>query len=709
MKSPQATINIDVGGTFTDCFLALGGQVTAVKVPTTQYDLSQGFIKVVDLAAQRLGISLQQLLQQVAAIRYSTTVALNKLLQRQGPRLGLLTTEGFEHFIYIGKGAQWSDGLTDREKRNLSQMIKPEPLIPRDLSLGIRERVDSNGRVVRPLDEDDVREKLHTLVDRGVRGIVVCLLWSFANPAHEKRIEQIVMEEYPDAYLGNIPVILSSDVLPKQHEYPRGMTAILNAYLHQALKEELAGIGDRLRDLGFSRPLMLIHNSGGMAEVFRSPAVQTFNAGPVAGLLGCQFWARKYGFQNAIGADMGGTSFDIGLIVDGGTKAYKKEPVIDRWMVGTTMLETQSIGAGGGSIARINRELGGKIEVGPHSAGAMPGPACYDQGGEEPTVTDADVVLGHIDPGAFYGGKIRLNRRRAVRAIEEKIARPLGVTVEQAAWMIKRVVDAHMGNTILKETIQRGYDPRQFILFALGGAGPTHCCGFGFYAQVPRIVTLPYSPVFCAMGSATMDVLHIYEKTKNYPLLFPANGGFNPDFTPFNDTVEELKGLAVRDLSREGVSAGEILYSLDLDMKFAHQIHVKRATSPCLSLGSLADAQRVLDQFIKEYTEEYSHFSVNPSAGVTVENFVLKACIPQAELEIPAFDLEGEDPGGARKGVRPVFWGNGYEETPVFAWEKLRPGNQVRGPAVIEADDTTYVIPPQRTFTVDQFRNGIIV
>ena len=415
MSSPTASqlnsVDIDVGGTFTDCVLTLDGRRVIGKAPTTPYDLSVGFMNAIEEVAAEAGLEVEELLPRLDVVRYSTTVAMNRLIERRGPRVGLITTEGQEDVILIGRGAQWIDGKRLDERRNLATQRKPVPLVDRTMIVGVKERIDSTGAVLRPLDEDDVRRKLRVLMDRGARSIVVSLLWSFANPAHELRVKEIIREEYKEYHIGYLPVILSHQVVAKLGEYERTMTAVLDAYLQRAMQTELSATWDRLRELGYRGSFLMIHNSGGSGEVFKTTASRTYNGGPVSGLMGSYHLASGLGFSNVVAADMGGTSFDIGLVVDQSVRNYEFRPVIDRWMVGITMLQTLSIGAGGGSIAWINHELGGQLNVGPRSAGSDPGPACYDQGGTEPTVTDADVVLGYINPDTYYGGRMRAGPR----------------------------------------------------------------------------------------------------------------------------------------------------------------------------------------------------------------------------------------------------------------------------------------------------------
>ncbi|MBN2575017.1 MAG: hydantoinase/oxoprolinase family protein [Deltaproteobacteria bacterium] len=704
------SIDIDVGGTFTDALVTADGRVAKAKASTTSYNLSVGFLRALESAAAELGTDLASLLAATEMVRYSTTVAFNRLLERKGPRLGLVTTAGFEDTIYIGRGGQWADGLPVRERRNVARARRPEPLVPRDMTVGVRERVDSFGRVLAPLDEQDVAVKVEELVGRGARGLVVSLLWSHLFPDHERRVREIVREHYPASYLGSMPVVLSSEVLPRRDEYARTMTAILDAYLHQAMREELAGMRDELVRQGCGGPLMMIHASGGMAEVRKTSAVETCNGGPVAGLLGAAFVGSELGEENLILADMGGTSFDMGIVEGGRPSAHRARPLLDRWQVGIAMMETRSIGAGGGSIARLDGATG-RVEVGPESAGSMPGPAAYDQGGEEPTVTDADVVLGYLNPETFHGGRLRLDVGRARAAIESRLARPLGLSIEAAAMLVRRVVDANAGHALFKETALRGHDPRSFALVACGGAGPTHACGFGLFAEVGRLITLPFSAVFCAFGSAHMDIEHVYEQSHRLQLLAPGGKNWLDDFSVFNQTVARLEERAEADFLAEGLPADDVVFTLQLDGKFGGQLNSKRFACPRLRLASRGDAEAVYQAFAAEYGRAFSPLSLFPAGGVELHHFVLHATLPTPRIGLPRRPLGAPTPSeGAVRPARPAYWHElgGFAETRVFTAAALEPGNRIAGPAILEAPDTTTVLPPGWHYRVHETGAGII-
>jgi N-methylhydantoinase A/oxoprolinase/acetone carboxylase beta subunit len=503
--------------------------------------------------------------------------------------------------------------------------------------------------------------------------------------------------------------MLSSEVLPKRWEYTRTNTTVLNAYLHQAMWEELSGMNDELREHGYTRGIMMVHNTGGMAEVYRTAAVQTYNGGPVAGLIGSASVGRDLGFGDVIVADMGGTSFDIGLVVAGQPRLYQFKPVIDRYWVDMSVLETRSIGAGGGSVAWVNTEVGDRLEVGPRGAGSVPGPACYGIGGTEPTVTDADVVLGYIDPDYYFGGQLRLRSELAAAAIETHVAGPLGIDVTAAAARIRAIVDANMADVISRETLLRGRAPGEFTLFAYGGAGPTHATGIARRLGISRIVVFPYSPVFCAFGSSTMPVAHIYEASRRLELLAPGTQAPLEDYEAFNGTVRGLRAQAVKDLAGEGFDPDQASYTLEIDAKYGGQIHIHRAISPLLEVRSAADVRTVYEEFERAYAAFFSQVNVFPAGGVEVHNFVLRAELPQPAWSLPAYADGDEDPAGALAGERQAwFAGTGYTATRVYDADLLAPGARLDGPALVRGRYTTTVIDPGWTLSVDKHRNLII-
>jgi len=705
----KSLINVDVGGTFTDCLVVFGDRIVSAKHPTSPYNPVESFMSAVTNCAEELNINVEELLRMTLAVRYATTLASNQLLERKGPNLVLLTTAGAEDAIYIGKGVQWTDELYNRKRYEIYPFAqRPVPLIPRSRCIGIRERIDSRGTIIRPLDEEHLGDQLNQLTMQGVDGIVVSLLWSFLNPAHELRIQEVIRNEFSKTFL-YVPVYLSSKVAPVRGEYQRTMTTVINAYLKQTMQDELVNITSHLRQRGYQGPLLMVQNNGKVADVWRTTPLATYNGGPASGLMGSLYLAKQYS-SKIITSDMGGTTFDIGIISRDSPLPHKLQPIIEHWSVGANMLEVTSIGAGGGTIVRLNHNQRDYLKIGPDSAGAIPGPAAYDLGGTEPTITDVDLVLGYLNPESFAGGKRRLNRERSFRAIKNRIAQPLGIDVIEAAAQIRRTVDELMGHTILNETIMRGHDPRKFTLFSYGGAGPTHCCDFARVLEPARIITFPFSPTFCALSSAFLQYGHTYMYSKPFMLTSPLEGVFTNDYPGFNRIVSDLESQALEDIEVSLVEKNAVSFILELDLKFGGQVHVKRVLSPRTYLKSREDVEAIYNAFIEAYSRSFSPFSLYPEGGVMIETFILHSMLPQEVVVLPTYSIGSTSASRALKGRRDVFWIDEAQRisTPIYVFDLLQAGNIIEGPAIIEDSYTTYVLPVGHRFTLDCHLAGII-
>jgi N-methylhydantoinase A len=690
-------INVDIGGTFTDCYATDNGRTASAKALTTHHDLSQGFMQAVGDLAGTFETSSEELLGRTGAIRYATTLGTNALIERTGPRLGLITTMGFEDVVPIGRCRSYGDGLPKQESRNLAKAQRPVPLIPRELIVGVRERVDCNGEVVMPIDREEVRERVLDLVDQGVRGFVVSLLWAFKNPDHEVVVREVIEEEFPGAYLGRFPVILSHEVSKRAGEYVRTMTAILDAYLHRYTGDRMSDLRDELRGMGYSGSIQLVHNSGGMGGLSRTTPLKTVHAGPVAGLYGSRHMADRFQFDKVVTTDMGGTSFDIGVVVKGSVRFYEFNPVIDRWLVQMPMMDIKAVGAGGGSIASHDAYTG--LSVGPRSAGSTPGPACYGQGGNEPTVTDANLVLGYLNPDYYHGGSLTLDRRRAERSIERRVARAMGASVEEAAAAIRRVVDANMGDAMFKEIVLKGYDPQEFTVFSFGGGGPMHACGYSDVLQVGRAVIPPNSPVFSATGAAGLEPLHIYERSEHFVLYNPLFGTVFEEFDTINSIIDGFAEQARSDFSDEGFSEDELVYQLECDLRSGGQLQVTTIKSPVLRINDKRDLAAVLQAYFAEYADRFGDFALTSEVGVSMETLRLRVSVPRPVPELTELPESDGGPEGARKGERDCYWqqAGGFEQTPVYDYDALGAGDEIEGPAILEGRDTTVLVEPDWT------------
>jgi len=507
-----------------------------------------------------------------------------------------------------------------------------------------------------------------------------------------------------------MPIILSSEISPKEGEYVRTMTAIVNAYIHIGFVEQISALCSDLLERGYKKPLLLCDNVGGCAKVARTKAIATYGASPVSGLCGAAHLCNGIGLPDVVFCDTGGTSFDIGLITEGSITHYDLYPTVDRWRTQLTAIKIASIGAGGGSIAWLNPLLGNRLEVGPASAKSMPGPACYDLGGEYATVTDADVVLGYVNPDYFLGGKFKLNKEKAVKALKELGAKS-GWDEVTTAIMIKKVADAKMGNEIFKEVALKGYEPSEFTIFAGGGAGPGHCCGVAAAGEMKKIIVPPMSPVAGAYGASTLDVVHSYEKSRNTRLFDYAKGAYFSDFDIFNSIIDELKEKAIRDIILEGFKEEDATFRLELEMRYGMQWRYTPVESPLLTIHSTDDVKKVCDRFTDEFSRMYSPEAAFPQGGVEVETYRLFVLLPLPHFILTQHKFAGETvPKAALKGEREAYWEKlgGFHKTNIYQWDLLKAGDILEGPAVIESENTTAVIEPDWTFKMAPELYGMI-
>ena len=702
----SARLGLDIGGTFTDAVGVLDGNLVWAKAETTHHDLKDCFMEAAARAAERLGSDLATVARDAEALIYSTTVGTNTLIERTGPKLGLLTTMGFEDTLKVGRSRSWADGMPLEVRFAKGRARKPEPLIPRDeFTVSLRERMDSRGEVLIPLDEDEVRRQVQQLVDLGVRGFVVVLLNSFINGAHEERVRDLIHEEYPEVYLGRMPVFLSHEVSPQMGEYRRSLTTIIDAYLRVNTEEHILDIGNDLLDMGYRKPLFLAKCTGGISSVSRTRPIHLLGSGPVAGVFGARALAETYGLRNVLLTDMGGTSFDAGLVVEAKDRLYESDPVFDRWRVQVPVIAHWSIGAGGGSIAYVEDS---RLHVGPRSARSRPGPVCYGRGGTEPTVTDADVALGFIDPDYFLGGRIKLDAALAVEAIRTRVAEPLGMTVDEAAWHIRHQIDGVMGQELYMRTaLNSGTDPKDFTAFAVGGAGPVHATGFAEFADVRSIALPPFAGAFGAFGTLSMDLVQTYEKGRKVVIRMPGSTEFEAGAADvLNDEISGLVVNARRDIAEEGLDSGSVAFVLEVQMSYGMQRQTMDIAHPGLHIGGVADLSGLFDRFQSAYADSFGEGSTSPESGAEVRLVRLNVIGTSEKVVLPSFEAAPSPPSAI--GTRWVLWEleRGWEETPVYRLDALGPGAAIEGPALVEAEDSVGAVPRGWAFRLDEHRMG---
>jgi N-methylhydantoinase A len=688
-------ISVDIGGTFTDCFVAWDGRYIQAKALTTHHNLAQGFNEALDHACQTLGLQREGVLREVDSVRYATTLGTNALIERRGPQVGAIVTAGFEATIPLSRGRGYGEGLDELAKNDMSSGTRPDPLVPQTLIRPVGERVDYAGTVLLELSREDVRRALRELVDAGAEALVVCLTNAVENPVHELAVQEIFLSEYPAHQLGAIPMLLSHQLSGRKGEYVRATSAIVDGYLHATMYHALSELEQNLRAHGYARPMLVIHNSGGMAQLNSTDALQTIHSGPVAGISASEHLAKQAGLGNVVATDMGGTSFDIGLVPADGVKHYDFMPVIDRWLVSVPMIHLVTLGAGGGSIASFDR-LHQSVAVGPRSAGSDPGPACYDRGGLLPTVTDADLLLGYLTPERYAGGQIKLNRARAEFAIEEEFGDYLDLEPVEVARLIRAEVDEQMANGMAKELRIRGYLPEEFTMLAYGGNGPLHCCGIARHLGIDKVLAPPYSSVFSALGAGNMPQLHIHERSVPLVMFDATTKALFTGFARFNGIVAELEGQGRADLRRQGLPEDAVRHRLELDMRYGNQLVTMAVVAPKQRLEGIRDVVELMQGFAEDYGRRFGQGSQSPEAGIRVTTVRVASYVEGETVEFDATPRAGQATAATPHGSRRCAFGGmtGYVDTNVYDESALEPGLVVPGPAIVTTPTTTYLVEP---------------
>jgi N-methylhydantoinase A len=576
------------------------------------------------------------------------------------------------------------------------------PLIQRNWVRGISERVDSLGNEVIPLREEDVREAVRDLVALGVDSIVVVYLWSFLDDDHEQRTKKLVLEELNALDVAEIPCFLSSEVSPTLRELPRANATVIEAFSGPSTLRALVRLESDLKAGGFKGDLQVMQSAGGLAPARHVRAIDTAMSGPVGGLVGTRTLGELYGFESLISTDVGGTSFDVGL-VSNGFIGIDREPVLAGLLLSLPMMDVHSVGAGGGTISRID-ELSGRLVVGPESAGSRPGPVCYGAGGSEPTVTDADLVLGYLNPRGLLNGKISLDVQAAREAIRTKIAEPLGLSLEDAADGIRRVIDAKMRETVTGLVSLRGSQLDDYVLLAFGGAGPGHVCGYTDKLPLKGVLTFPYAAAFSAFGASTADYEHHYSRAVN--VVVSPNADDNELISAgarISAAWERLEEQAIDQMALEGFDRGDVVIKPLAMVRYGRQLNDLITNSPVVRCRTADDLRSVIAAFEDLYARVFAKGAQFPQAGYEIFEVGLVASARKVKPGFVRRPLEGDDPCAALYESRPAYWNGEWVPTPRYRWELLRPGNIVQGPVVIEAPTTTLVLPPNRSARIDEY------
>ncbi len=673
---------VDTGGTFTDLCVVdqERGSLAVTKVPSTPANPALAVIEGIEKLIGEEKITAEN----IQFLLHGTTVATNALLEHKGAETALITTLGFEDILQIGR--QNRPDLYDFWAR------RPLPIVPRHLAYGVPERILYTGQVLKPLDEGRAEAVVKEIREQGVKSIAVSLLHSYANPAHEKKLLRIIERIHPEAY-----VTLSSEVLPEFREYERTSTICINSFVMPKVNNYLEFLDGRLKDLGVASELYIMQSNGGVitAEMAREMSARTVLSGPAGGVLTGVLLAESTEFKNIITIDIGGTSSDISLI-ENGVPRLTTESQIGGYPIKLPMIDINTIGAGGGSIAWI--DSGGALRVGPQSAGADPGPVCYGRGGTEPTATDANAVLGRINPTYLLGGEMEMFLEKAYEAVEKKIARPLGMDVQRAAEGIIAVMNANMIRGIRRVSVEQGYDPRGFALVAFGGAGPLHAVELAQALNMLRIVIPPHPGIASAFGMLSADVRHDYVQTH-------IATSDRADVAALQEVYELLENEGVTQLRKEGFEDSNILLKRHADMRYSRQAYELKVP---MKAGVLTPetVKLAVEAFHLEHEKTYGH-----ARREEYVEFVNLRVVAWGKLPAASLQKRGEAPDSAPEPLayrRVVFKDTSPVETPIYQRDSLLQGQRIQGPAVLEQLDSTILVFPEYEAATDPYGNLLI-
>jgi N-methylhydantoinase A len=687
-------IGTDIGGTCTDSVvLDDDGQIYVGKDLSTYPDFSDGIFNSLADATAELDIGVEELIQETSLFFHATTVGENTLFERDGAKTGLITTKGFEETLSSTRGAygRWA-GLSSDEAKDLIHTDRPEPLVPMDRIEGISERAFRD-KIIKPLDEDEVIDALDSFAD-DLDAIACCFLWSSHSDEHELAVKRIIEEEYPELY-----VSISSEISPTMGEYERTSTTTINSYIGPTTEQYLDSLQAELTELGFDGTMLLMLSHGGVVskESATEQPVGLIESGPVGGLLGSRFVSNKMGVENIISTDMGGTTFKTGVI-NNNRLEYADEPLVGRLHYQFPKRDIHSIAVAGGSI--ISFEEGTNIPtVGPQSAGSEPGPVCYGRGGMQPTVTDVDLIQGYFSPDYFLGGKKEMDPDLAFEVFEEKIAEPMGKEPVKAAADIYKLINSMIADLLHEITIEKGIDPREFTLVAIGGAAGMHAASYARELDIPEVLVPYTASVNSALGLLSTDVTHEYTEANQLEPPF--------DLDQINSSFESLEETAREKLAEEGFQPEEVVLDRSISMRYQRQVHEVQTQIETEGPLDESDLETVVDRFETLYQRRYGEGSVYRSSGIEMTDFHVRAIGPLSTPEPYEHDLVDSSASAAQVDTNDVYFEstNGFTETPIYDFEALQPGNVIDGPGIILTPVTSIVVTPEDRAEMDAYRN----
>lgn len=701
MENP-IVIGIDAGGTMTDTILVdQHGHFKIGKAATTPKNESEGFIASAEDAAEAWGISLETLFSDLDVVLYSGTGMLNTLLSRTGRKLGLITTKGMEDMVLMGRGLQaWAD-YSYADRLHAVTHHHPDPLVPRRRTHGVTERIDHFGDVVLPLYEHEVVAAVRALIRDRVEAICIMTLFSHVNPVHEKRIAEICREEIAVAG-ADILVYTSHEVRPVIREQSRLNSVLIEAYATTRGRKQLKGIEDASRKYGFKYGVQTLLSFGGLTSINHPRLHETMISGPIGGILGAVYVGKLIGNDSLICSDMGGTSFDMGVITRGQTR-IENEPLMDRFKLNVPTLHLDTIGAGAGMILKVD-PLTRKVSLGPESAGSDPGPICFARGGTEPTIADCDAILGRLNPDYFLGGKVKLQVEKARAAFKEKCADVLGVGVEEAAEGMIDMLEADANNALRRVISGQGIHPSEFTLLSYGGSGPLHLAGCSKGIGFKDIITFQFAAAFSAFGCTTADYMRRHSVSTQIDISARADDDrLMAAGRQVSDVWRDLEKAAIDEMLADGHAREKIRTVPFFMARYTGQLEDVEVIAPLPAVNSPEDMRRVLAQFEEVYAKANHRVSKYGEAGISLMELGIIATADKVKPILVRRPLGTSNPQSAHKGVREAYIGGRWHKANLYEMDLLEPGHEVIGPAIIEHPATTLVVHPGDRVFIDEW------
>lgn len=686
-------LGIDAGGTMTDTFFVdSDGEFVVGKAQSTPENEALGLIESSREGLGQWGMTLDEAVSTIQTGVYSGTAMLNRVVQRKGLRTGLIVNAGMEDFHRMGRAIQAYLGFAYEDRIHLNTHYFDDPLVPRHLTRGVMERVDMFGKVVIPLREEMARTAARELIEQDVEGIVISLLHSYKNPAHERRVRDIVQEEV-DRSGKSIPVFASTDYYPVRKETHRTNTTILEAFAAEPSRKTLQKISGSFKEHGSKFDMRVMATHGGTISWKAKELARTIVSGPIGGVIGAKYLGEVLGYKNIACSDIGGTSFDVALITQG-ELSIRNDPDMARLVLSLPLVAMDSVGSGAGSYIRLDPYTKA-IKLGPDSAGYRVGVCWAESGVETVTISDCHVILGYLNPDNFLGGQVKLDRERAWNAMKEQVADPLGLTVEEAAAGVIELLDSELRDYVRSMISSKGYSPSSFTCFSYGGAGPVHTYGYTEGLGFEDVIVPAWAAGFSAFGCAAADFEYRYDKSLDINLpQEAADTQKQEQVAQLNDAWQELAHRVLEEFALNGYSADQVTLQPGFRMQYRGQLNDLEIESPIDTAVTAGDWDSLVEAFNDTYGRVYAASARSPELGYSVTGAIMRGTVPIPKPKIP-FEEEGGEtpPEEAKLGTRKFYRHGKWVDAQLYQMETLRPGNRIKGPAIIESDATTFVVP----------------